>query len=284
MFTDGFLEGKSVLVTGGGTGLGFSMASYFAELGAHVSIMGRRGEVLQKAALEIQGKYHSDILTLPCDVRDYVGVSESIDKISQQFGQLDIVVNNAAGNFISPTERLSAHAFEVILDIVLKGTFNVTHTAGKYWINTGKPGTVLNIVTTYAHTGSGYVVPSASAKAGVIAMTRSLAVEWSKYKIRLNGIAPGPFPTDGAWKRLFPEPLAKIMDPINRIPVGRVGHHNELTNLAAYLISDHSAFINGEIITIDGGEWLQGAGQFNGLNSVPGEMWDILENEIRKKK
>jgi len=201
------------------------------------------------------------------------------------FGKVDVLLNNAAGNFISPTERLSANAFDTIIDIVLKGTKNCTLAFGKYWIaqkETNK--VVLNIVTTYAWTGSAYVVPSATAKAGVLALTRSLAVEWAKYGMRFNAIAPGPFPTKGAWDRLLPGDLKEKFDFAKKVPLKRVGEHQELANLAAYLVSDFSAYVNGEVITIDGGEWLKGAGQMNLLEEVPEEMWDMLEMMIRAKK
>jgi NAD(P)-dependent dehydrogenase (short-subunit alcohol dehydrogenase family) len=194
------------------------------------------------------------------------------------------LVNNAAGNFISPTERLSANAFSSIIDIVLKGTVNCTLALGKHWITEKQSAAILNIVTTYAFTGSAYVVPSAAAKGGVLALTRSLAVEWGKYGIRHNAIAPGPFPTKGAWERLLPGDLAEKFDFKKRVPLKRVGNHQELANLAAFLISDFSNFINGEVITIDGGEWLQGAGQFSALEAVPERMWDILEQQIRNTK
>jgi len=194
------------------------------------------------------------------------------------------LVNNAAGNFISPTERLSANAFDTIIDIVLKGSKNCTLALGKHWIDKGETNkTVLNIVTTYAWTGSAYVVPSATAKAGVLAMTRSLAVEWAKYGIRMNAIAPGPFPTKGAWDRLLPGDLKDKFDLSKQVPLRRMGEHQELANLAAYLVSDFSAYINGEVITIDGGEWLQGAGQFNLLEQIPKELWDLLQQMIKAK-
>ena len=200
-----------------------------------------------------------------------------------KFGKVDCLVNNAAGNFISPTERLSTRAFDAVIDIVLKGTINFTLTLGKKWIKEKKNGNILNIVTTYSWTGSGYVVPSACAKAGVLSMTRSLAVEWAKYKIRSNAIAPGPFPTKGAWERLLPGDLKEKFDPSKKVPVGRVGEHQELSNLAAYLLSDFSSYINGEVITIDGAEWLKGAGQFNHLDMITDQMWDMFEM-MRKKK
>jgi NAD(P)-dependent dehydrogenase (short-subunit alcohol dehydrogenase family) len=194
------------------------------------------------------------------------------------------LVNNAAGNFISPTERLSHRAFDIIIDIVLKGSKNCTLSCGKYWIENKIPGNVLNIVTTYAWTGSGFVVPSATAKAGVLAMTRSLAVEWAKYGQRHNAIAPGPFPTKGAWDRLFPKEMSDKINLETRVPLKRVGEHQELANLAAYLMSDYSSYVNGEVVTIDGGEWLQGAGQFNQMDAITQEEWDILEKVVRSNQ
>ena len=216
------------------------------------------------------------MLALSCDVRDIAQVESMWSESVARFGEIHVVLNNAAGNFISPTERLSVNAFNTVLDIVLKGTSQVTLTAGKHWIANKQPGVFLNIVTTYAWTGSGYVVPSAAAKAGVLALTRSLAVEWAKYSIRSNAIAPGPFPTEGAWSRLLPGDLVKKFDPAKKVPVGRVGEHQELANLAAYLVSDFSAYVNGEVMTIDGGEWLKGAGEFNNLDMIPQEMWDMM--------
>jgi NAD(P)-dependent dehydrogenase (short-subunit alcohol dehydrogenase family) len=198
-----------------------------------------------------------------------------------RFGRIDALLNNSAGNFISPTERLSYKAFDVVVDIVLRGTYYFTLAVGKYWIENKIPGTVLNISTTYATTGSGYVVPSAVAKGGALILIKSLAAEWAKYGIRLNAIAPGPFPTKGAWDRLFPEPLVKMIDPISRIPLKRVGEHQELANLAAYLLSDYSAYITGECITIDGGEVLS-AGEFNHLENVTPEQWDEIEQAIKE--
>ena len=278
------LHGKTILVTGGGTGLGKSMSKYFLTLGANVIIASRKNDVIHKAADELRSETGGNVLSVPCDVRIY-GNIENVIKIGiDTFGAVNVLVNNAAGNFISPTERLTHKAFDSITDIVLKGSYNASLAFGKYWIKAGEPGAILNIVTTYAWTGSGYVVPSAAAKAGVLAMTRSLASEWAKYNIRSNAIAPGPFPTQGAWSRLFPEILAKKLNPLNRIPLKRFGDHQELANLAAYLVSDYSAYINGEVITIDGGEWIYGAGEFNMLDHVPSEMWDEIEAYTRQKK
>ncbi len=227
--------------------------------------------------LETGGK----VLPVACDVRDYEQVEKMLQQSVEVFGRADALLNNAAGNFISPTERLSARAFSAIIDIVLKGSANCSLAFGKYWIEEKIPGNILNIITTYAFTGSAYVVPSACAKGGVLAMTRSLAVEWGKHNIRTNAIAPGPFPTKGAWERLLPGDLAQKFDFKDRVPLKRVGDHQELANLAAFLVSDYSGYINGEVITIDGGEWLQGAGQFNALESIPAEMWDAIEKATR---
>jgi NAD(P)-dependent dehydrogenase (short-subunit alcohol dehydrogenase family) len=283
MLREGSLKGKNILITGGGTGLGRAMGEYFLELGANLVITSRKLEVLQETAKEMMAKSGGKVLPLECDVRDIAQVEAMWAQSLATFGQIHGVLNNAAGNFISPTERLSANAFNTVLDIVLKGTSQVTLTAGKHWIAEKQPGVFLNIVTTYAWTGSGYVVPSAAAKAGVLALTRSLAVEWAKYGIRSNAIAPGPFPTEGAWSRLLPGDLVKKFDPAKKVPVGRVGVHQELANLAAYLISDFSAYVNGDVITIDGGEWLKGAGEFNNLEMIPQEMWDMMEASRGKK-
>ncbi len=279
------LKNKTVVVTGGGSGLGKAMSQYFLELGAKVVITSRNEDKIQKAAQELTQLTAGEVLAVPCDVRHYDQVEAVVQSANKHFGSVDVLVNNAAGNFISPTERLSANAFDTIIDIVLKGTKNCTLAFGKHWIaekQTEK--VVLNIVTTYAWTGSAYVVPSATAKAGVLAMTRSLAVEWAKYVMRFNAIAPGPFPTKGAWDRLLPGNLKEQFDLAKKVPLKRVGAHQELANLAAYLVSDFSAYINGEVITIDGGEWLKGAGQFNLLEDIPEELWDMLEAMIRAKK
>ncbi|MBK1440580.1 SDR family oxidoreductase [Parapedobacter sp. ISTM3] len=281
---EGALAGKTIVVTGGGTGLGRAMATYFLQLGAHVIIASRRIDVLQKAADEMEAHTGGKVLPLACDVRDAGQVDDLLTRSLTRFGRVDALVNNAAGNFISPTERLSSNAFSSVIDIVLKGTVNCTLAFGKHWIAQAQPASILNIVTTYAFTGSAYVVPSAAAKGGVLALTRSLAVEWGRHLIRCNAIAPGPFPTQGAWDRLLPGDLATQLDLKNRIPLGRVGEHQELANLAAFLLSDFGSYINGEVITIDGGEWLQGAGQFNGLRIVPDDVWDTLAQRIRQAK
>ena len=282
MFESGLLKGKSIIVTGGGTGLGKSMATRFAELGADLVITSRRQNVIDETA-EALRQYGGKVLTVACDVRDPDQVQNMVDHTVNEFGKIDILLNNAAGNFISPTENLSPNGFKTVVDIVLNGTFNCTQAAGKV-MRENKGGVILNIVTTYAWTGSGYVVPSACAKAGVLAMTRSLAVEWAKYGIRTVAIAPGPFPTEGAWSRLAPPGLGIKKKMINRIPLKRVGEHHELANLASYLVSDQAGYINGEVVTIDGGEWLQGAGEMNGLEKIPKAVWKLMQMKRRKKK
>ncbi|NVO33045.1 MULTISPECIES: SDR family oxidoreductase [Hymenobacter] len=283
MLRDNALQGKTIVVTGGGTGLGRAMTTYFLQLGANVVISSRKLDVLEKTAAELREQTgNANILAVQCDVRKYDEVEALLEKTISTFGGVDVLLNNAAGNFISPTERLSHKAFDVIVDIVLKGSYNCTLAFGKRWIADKKPGTILSIVTTYASVGSAYVVPSAAAKAGVLAMTRSLAVEWAKYGIRSNAIAPGPFPTEGAWSRLFPEPLASKLDPAANVPLKRVGEHQELANLAAYMVSDFSAYMNGEVVTLDGGEWLNGAGEFNKLEMLTPDMWDHIEKTMRR--
>ena len=282
MFDKGLLKGKNIIVTGGGTGLGKSMATRFAELGANLVITSRREDVINDAAKELR-KLKGKVIAIPCDVRDPDQVESMVEQTVKDLGSIDILLNNAAGNFISPTEKLSPNAFKTVIDIVLNGTFHCTQAAGKV-MRKNKSGIILNIVTTYAWTGSGYVVPSACAKAGVLAMTRSLAVEWAKYGIRTVAIAPGPFPTKGAWSRLAPPGLGIEKKMKARVPLKRVGEHIELANLASYLVSDQASYINGEVVTIDGGEWLQGAGEMNELEKIPKAAWKLLEMKRKKKK
>ncbi len=277
MLQAGALKNKTIIITGGGTGLGRSMGKYFLELGANLVITSRKKQVIEQTANDLSKETGGKVLAVPCDVRKYEEIENVITSAEAEFGQVHGVLNNAAGNFISPTERLSHRAFDIVVDIVLKGTYYTTLAAGKNWIAKKQPGTFLNIVTTYAWTGSGYVVPSACGKAGVLALTRSLAVEWAKYNIRSNAIAPGPFPTEGAWSRLLPGELVKKFDPALRVPLKRVGEHQELANLAAYLMSDFSSYVNGEVITIDGGEWLRNGGEFSHLEAIPDQMWDTME-------
>ena len=282
MFKTDLFKGKTIVITGGGTGLGKSMANRFAELGANLVITSRRKEVIQETSEKLKS-HGVDVLPIPCDVRDPEQVENMAKRAIGLFKKIDILINNAAGNFISPTENLSSNAFKTVVDIVLNGTFHCTQSFGKHMTKM-KNGVILNIVTTYAWTGSGYVVPSACAKAGVLAMTRSLAVEWAKYGIRSNAIAPGPFPTKGAWSRLAPPGLGIEKKMKNRIPLKRMGEHIELADLATFLISDQASYINGEVVTIDGGEWLKGAGQFNELERVPQTALKLLNLRRKKKK
>jgi NAD(P)-dependent dehydrogenase (short-subunit alcohol dehydrogenase family) len=283
MFQKDLLKGRAIFLTGGGTGLGRSMALRFAGLGARMFLVGRREGPLRETCDEIRRSGGAAAFTT-CDVRDYAAVETAATAAEQQFGRIDSVVNNAAGNFIAPTEKLTPNAFQAVVGIVLNGTFHCTQVFARRWIAANLGGNVLNIVTTYAATGSGsgFVVPSACAKAGVLAMTRSLAVEWARHHIRLNAIAPGPFPTEGAWSRLMPskqfEEHARDAHPMKRF-----GRHEELANLAAFLLSDQVEYINGECVVIDGGQWLRGAGEFNDLLLLPDSAWEALEAARPKK-
>lgn len=281
-FSKDLLKDKVVLITGGATGLGRAMGEQFLDLGAKLAIASRREETLKKTADELRVNGNT-VFYKVTDVRDPVQIHDLVEAVEQELGQIDVLVNNAAGNFISPTERLSPRAVDAILNIVLHGTMYTTLEVGKRWIEQRHPGTMLNIVTTYASTGSAFVVPSAAAKAGVLALTRSLAVEWARYGIRQVAIAPGPFPTDGATSRLMPTPDIEEQ-LINRIPLRRVGNKEELAHLAAFLISDYAGYINGEVVTIDGGEWLQGAGEFNDLLEITEEQWNVLAEKTRHGK
>jgi NAD(P)-dependent dehydrogenase (short-subunit alcohol dehydrogenase family) len=306
MYQSDLLKGRVVLITGGGTGLGRAMALRFAELGARVFITGRREEPLKQTVNDINALVGTTLGSpsgvsteggaspaprtvrpraayATCDVRDFAAVDTMAACARRELGEVDTLVNNAAGNFLARTEKLTPNAFQAVVGIVLNGTFNCTQAQAQRWIATGRPGTVLNIVTTYASCGSGsaFVVPSACAKAGVLAMTRSLAVEWARHKIRLNAIAPGPFPTEGAWSRLLPsKEIEERM--LAAHPMKRWGRHDELANLAVYLISPQSEYVNGECVTIDGGQWLRGAGEFNDAVEIPESMWEMMESARKK--
>ena len=283
MLPENTFKNKVVLITGGGTGLGKSMGEYLLKLGAKLIITSRKENVLNNTCKEFDNISPDNTLALTGDVRNSDDVIRVIDEGYKKFNRIDHLINNAAGNFISPTERLSPKAFDVIIDIVLKGSTYYTLLLGKKWIKDKTHGSILNIVTTYAFTGSGYVVPSAVSKGGVLALTRSIGSEWAKYNIRCNAIAPGPFPTKGAWDRLVPPGFSKFINIKKRIPLNRLGEHQELANLAAYLLSDYSAYMTGEIVTLDGGEWTYNAGQFSFLDKVPKVMWSLIEKTIRKK-
>lgn len=283
MFQRDLLKNRAIFITGGGTGLGRSMALRFAELGARLFLVGRREEPLRETCEEILRLGGAAAFTT-CDVRDYAAVEAAVAQAEQQFGEINALVNNAAGNFIARTETLSPNAFNAVVGIVLNGSFHCTQAIGKRWIAQKLGGNVLNIVTTYAaaNCGSAFVVPSACAKAGVLAMTTSLAVEWAKYHIRINAIAPGPFPTEGAWSRLMPSKQFEEDSKANH-PMKRFGRHEELANLAAFLLSDMAEYINGECVVIDGGQWLRGAGEFNNLMLLPKNTWETMEAARQKK-
>lgn len=281
MFQPDLLAGQTILITGGGTGLGRSMALRFAELGARIFLAARREQPLRETAEAIRAR-GGRAAWASCDIRDFAAVEQMVKTALAELGRVDVLVNNAAGNFICPTERLSPTGFGAVVGIVLHGTFHCTLALGRAWIAKQQPGTILNIVTTYAWTGSGFVVPSACAKAGVLAMTRSLAVEWARYRIRANAIAPGPFPTEGAWSRLIPsQEMEEAI--LRKHPLGRFGRHEELANLAAYLISPQAGYINGECVTIDGGQWLRQGGEFSDLVEMPPQFWDELERARRAR-
>ncbi len=281
MFQNDLLKGKTILITGGATGIGYAIADAAGRLGANIYLMSRNEANLQKAVVSLKGNgIRADYRV--ANVRDSEQVKQAIDSIYSEAGHLDVLINNAAGNFLNRTENISEKGFSAITETVLNGTLNCTTHLGKKWISDGKSGTVLSIVATYAWTGSAFVVPSAVAKAGVLAMTRSLAVEWGSKGIRMNAIAPGPFLTEGMASRLMP--TEEIVEAVrNKNPMKRLGQLDEIANLAVFLISDGSGFINGEVVTIDGGEWLMGAGQFNSLMNLGDGFWDFI-NSMREKK
>lgn len=280
MFQADLLKGQTILITGGGSGLGRSMALRFAELGASLFLAARREEPLRQTAEDIRAR-GGRAAWATGDVRDFAAVEKVVETACAEFGRVDALVNNAAGNFVCPSERLSPNAFNAVVSIVLTGSFHCTLALGRRWIAEKQPGAVLSIVATYVWTGSGFVLPSACAKAGVLAMTRSLAVEWARHGIRLNAIAPGPFPTEGAWSRVI---ASREFEEIHRRrhPMQRFGEHSELTNLAAFLLAPQSGYINGDCVTIDGGQWLRQGGQFNDLLEAPPALWDEMDRARKK--
>jgi len=273
-------KGKIVFISGGGTGLGKGMATKFSDLGATVVISSRRLNVLEEAAKEITGITGNEVIPIQCDIRDAIAVTSAVDACVDKVGLPNVVINNAAGNFISPTERLSANAFKTIIDIVLNGTAHLTLDVGKRMIKQETGGVFLSITTHYVYEGSGFVVPSACAKSGVETMMKSLGVEWGRKGIRMNCIAPGPIYTDGAFSRLDPSGHF-TNEAIKNLPTGRLGEVEEISNLATFICSDYASWLNAESITFDGGEFRSLAGEFNQLKKVPEEMWDAMEQMIR---
>ena len=278
MFKKDLLKNKRILITGGGTGLGKEMATHFAKHGAVLYICGRRENVLKETADEISKKYSTKVNYQTLDIRASKDVDDYVHSIFEE-SPLDGLVNNAAGNFISPTKDLSHKGFDAIANIVFHGTFYMTHSVGKRWIESSYKGSIINILTTWVWTGSPYVVPSAMSKSGINAMTKSLAAEWGKYGIKVNGIAPGPFPTKGAWERLNPE--NNDGDMMSTVPLGRVGEMSELQNLATFLMADGCDYLTGQTIGIDGAQYLTGGGTFSQLDKLSDEDWQNMRKLIR---
>jgi len=280
MFKEGLLKGKRILVTGGGTGLGKEMATHYASLGADIVICGRRLNVLEETADEIKLNHNVDVLAQSVDIRSPQDVDDFIDQIFAT-KPLDGLVNNAAGNFISPTKMLSPRGFDAIANIVFHGTFYVTHSVGRRWIEAGLKGNIISILATWVWTGSPYVVPSAMSKSAINAMTKSLAVEWGPYNIRVNAIAPGPFPTEGAWARLSPKGDLDNDSSYSAIPLGRVGEMSELQNLASFLMADGCDYLTGQTIAIDGAQYITGGGTFSGLSKLKDSDWEEIKSMIK---
>ena len=280
MFKDNILQGKKILVTGGGTGLGKEMSEHYIQHGADVVICGRRESVLAETAEEFKEKYGSTVRYQALDIRSAQDVDDFIDTIFQE-GPLHGLVNNAAGNFISPTKDLSARGFDAIANIVFHGTFYVTHAVGKKWIEQQIKGSIISILATWVWTGSPFVVPSAMSKSALHTMTKSLAVEWGPKGIRVNAIAPGPFPTEGMTARLSPKgDMQKDSD--NTIPIGRMGEMNELQNLATFLMADGCEYLTGQTIAIDGAQYLSGGGTFSQLSKMSDDDWAEIRDMIKK--
>ena len=278
MFKKDLLKGKRILITGGGTGLGKEMANHFAEHGAELFICGRRENVLKETSDQISEKYNTNVHYQTLDIRASKDVDDYIQSIFDD-KPLDGLVNNAAGNFVSPTKDLSHKGFDAIANIVFHGTFYITHSVGKRWIETSTKGSIISILATWVWTGSPYVVPSAMSKSGIHAMTQSLAAEWGKYGIKVNGIAPGPFPTKGAWDRLNPGDNDDGM--MSTVPLGRTGEMNELQNLATFLMADGCDYLTGQTIGLDGAQYLTGGGTFSQLDKLSDEDWENMRKLIR---
>ena len=279
MFQEGLLKGKRILITGGGTGLGREIAARYLALGAELWICGRRGPVLETTAKELAAQHGGSVRTHAVDIRDAQAVDTMVQRIWDESGPLTDLVNNAAGNFISPTKDLTPNGFNAIANIVFHGTFYVTHAVGKRWIAGGHKGSVISILVTWVWTGSPYVVPSAMSKAGLHVMTKSLAVEWGKHGIRLNAIAPGQFPTEGAVKRLRPD--GKAEGSAERNPMRRIGQMPELQNLATFLMADGCEWLSGETIALDGAGWLATGGGFAELDQLSDADWERMRALIK---
>lgn len=281
MFKDNLLKGKKILVTGGGTGLGKEMSEHYIQHGAEVVICGRRESVLEETAKEFKDKYDSLVRYESLDIRSPQDVQDFIERIFQE-GPLHGLVNNAAGNFISPTKDLSSRGFDAIANIVFHGTFYVTHAVGKKWLENDLKGSIISILATWVWTGSPFVVPSAMSKSALHAMTKSLAVEWGPHGIRVNAIAPGPFPTEGAWARLSPKGKLDDNNSMSSIPMGRTGEMSELQNLATFLMADGCEYLTGQTIAIDGAQYLSGGGTFSQLSKMSEDDWSEIRDMIKK--
>ena len=280
MFKSDVLKDKRIFVTGGGTGLGKVMVEQYLSQGADVYICGRRGGVLADTATELMDKHGGRIFTKILDIKDPEAVDRVVGEIFEE-GPLHGLVNNAAGNFVSPTKDISHRGFDAIADIVFHGTFYVTHAVGKRWIERKEKGNIISILVTWVWTGSPFVVPSAMSKAALHVMTKSLATEWGPYGIRLNAIAPGPFPTKGATERLHPGQKAWAEEQLKSIPMGRPGDMSELKNLATFLMADGCEYLTGQTIAIDGGRMLTGGDTFSGLSSLSDEDWQSMKAMIQ---
>src|SRR3954468_18931202 len=277
VFARDLLKDRVIVVTGGGSGLGAEMAKRFSELGARIAVLGRRKEKLDAVIAQLGSG-----LAISCDVRDAKAVQEAADRVASEMGRVDALVNNAAGNFLAPAEDISPNGFKAVVDIVLNGTFHCATSFGRKMIEQ-KRGAIVNIVTTYAWTGSAFVLPSACAKAGVLALTRSLAVEWAAYGIRVNAIAPGPVPTKGAFSRLMPDPALEEMAK-NRVPLKRFGTPLEIANAAVYLMSEGAGYVTGDCLTVDGGEWLRNGGEFSYATDYDRENLKQMLRSMRGKE
>lgn len=286
LFRADLFKGKRFLITGGGTGLGREMADEYAKLGADIYICGRRGPVVEETAKELSKAHDRRVTALECDIRVPDAVDDMMTRIFNE-GPLDGLVNNAAGNFISRTKDLSPNGFNAIANIVFHGTFYVTLAAGKRWIEAKKKANVISILTTWVWNGGPFTVPSAMSKAGLNIMTKSLAVEWAQHGIRLNAIAPGPFPTKGAWERLNPGSIrggtmgTEQDSSASNNPMGRVGQMQELRNLATFLMSDGCDYLTGETIALDGGAFLAGGGNFSQLAKLGDSDWEGIRQMIK---